>query len=71
MRFLITSLLLAAIFAPLGCDQGSTNVNRKDGVKDALDTRPAEGARDAAEDATDSVKRGAKDTKDAVNDATR
>lgn len=39
-------------------------------IDDALDNRPAEGLRDAAEDTKDSVKDAAQETKDAVKDAT-
>lgn len=39
-------------------------------IDDALDNRPAEGLRDATEDAADAVKDAAKDTKDAIKDAT-
>lgn len=43
----------------------------KDNVNDALDRRPGEKVRDAAEDTKDAVKDAAKDVKGAVKDATR
>lgn len=42
-------------------------MNQPNGVKDALDTRPNEEFRDAAEDAGDAVKEAGHDLKDAVN----
>lgn len=55
------------------CDkqqEPTLGTNNKDSVNDALDRRPNEKVRDAAEDVGDSMKRGAGDTKDAVKDAT-
>jgi hypothetical protein len=43
----------------------------QDGVNDALDRRPGENVRDAAEDASDAVKDTGKEVKDAVKEATR
>lgn len=62
--------ILAAVAALLvlsACEKK----NAQDGVKDALDSRPAEKVRDAAEDTKDAVKGAAKDAKDAVKDATK
>jgi len=58
-------LVAAALLAVPACDQNS-NVNQKDGVKDALDARPNEGVRDAAEDAGDAVRDAGHDAKDAI-----
>jgi hypothetical protein len=63
-------IIAAALLTFPACEQKTTNVNRKDGVKDALDQRPGEAVRDAAEDAGDAVKDAAKDVKDTVKDAT-
>ncbi len=56
------------LFMP-SCEKRSTGEEVKDAVNDALDRRPGEPVRDAAEDAADAVKDAAKDTKDAIKDA--
>ena len=43
----------------------------QDGVNDALDRRPGENVRDAAEDAADAVKDAGKEVKETVKDATK
>lgn len=48
------------------CDNRSTSEEVSDGVNDALDRRPAEGIRDAGEDAADAIEDAAKDAKKAV-----
>jgi len=58
-------LVAAALLAVPACDQNS-NMNQKDGVKDAMDNRPNEGVRDAAEDAGDAVRGAGHDAKDAI-----
>lgn len=69
LHFLILS---AALFAIPACQEKATTTDKaKDSINDALDRRPGEKTRDAAEDATDAVKDAAKDVKDAVKDATK
>lgn len=59
---------MAAMTTLTSCERRAETVGEK--IDDALDNRPAEGVRDAAEDAADAVKEAAKDTKEAVKDAT-
>ena len=71
----VRTLLLAAplLFALAACDNRQPETlssNDKDSVKDALDRRPNEKVRDAAEDVGDSMKRTGSDVKDAAKDAT-
>jgi hypothetical protein len=65
MRF--TGLLIAIplMFTLAACDQkpASTTEQIKDKVNDALDNRPHENIRDAAEDLSDGVKDAADDLK--------
>jgi type IV pilus biogenesis protein CpaD/CtpE len=58
-------LLAVAVAVFAGCDQKpkSTSEQVKDKVNDALDRRPNEKLRDAAEDVRDGVKEAAKDLK--------
>ena len=66
---LFPSVMLAILLAALaGCDQKpkSTTEQIKDKVNDALDRRPNEKLRDAAEDVRDGVKKAVKDVKEAV-----
>ena len=63
---LFPSIVLAVLLAALaGCDQKpkSTTEQIKDKVNDALDRRPNEKLRDAAEDVRDGVKEAVKDLK--------
>jgi hypothetical protein len=53
-----------------GCIALMSCNNQKDGINDALDRRPNESVRDAAEDVGDTVKDAAKDIGDAVDNAT-
>lgn len=63
-------LCAAALFAMPSCErQQSSEIKNK--VDDALDRRPNEKIKDAAEDTKDAVEDAAKDVKDAVKDATR
>ena len=62
-RFLLVAITLLVLPA---CEQQS-NVNQKNGVKDALGARPYEEVRDTAEDAGDAVKEAGQNVKDAVN----
>ena len=59
-------LIAAALLTLPACEQKPANVNQKDGIKDALDTRPNEGLRDAGEDVQDAAKDVGKDLKDAA-----
>ena len=63
----VTGLLMAIplLFTLSACDQkpASTTEQIKDKVNDALDNRPHENVRDAAEDLTDGVKDAADDLK--------
>lgn len=58
-------LLAAAVFALSACERTS-NFNQADGIKDAVDARPHEAARDAAEDVGDAVLDAGQAAKDAV-----
>jgi hypothetical protein len=66
----LSRLLLAVgmVFALAGCDQKPKSAAEqiKDKVNDALDRRPNEKLRDAAEDIRDGVKEAAKDLRDAA-----
>ena len=63
----VTGLLMAIplLFTLSACDKkpASTTEQIKDKVNDALDNRPHENVRDAAEDLTDGVKDAADDLK--------
>jgi uncharacterized protein YjbJ (UPF0337 family) len=61
-------LVAAMLVALSGCDQKpkSTTEQIKDKVNDALDRRPNEKLRDAAEDVRDGVKEAVKDLKEAA-----
>ncbi|QIF00799.1 hypothetical protein [Roseimicrobium sp. ORNL1] len=63
-------LLASPVLLPLAMTSCERDHSLKEKVDDALDRRPAEGVRDAAEDVGDAVKDAAHDTKDAVKDAT-
>lgn len=70
------TLLLACplLFALAACDkpsQPTLGSDNKDSLNDALDRRPHEKVRDAAEDIGDAGKRAGGDIKDAVKDATK
>jgi hypothetical protein len=73
----IRTLLLALplLFALAACDnkqpEPTLGSNNKDSLNDALDRRPHEKTRDAAEDIGDSIKRAGGDAKDAVKDETK
>ncbi len=61
-----------AALALAACEPKQTTSEKvKDNVNDALDRRPGEKVRDAAEDTKDAVKDAAKDIKGAVKDATK
>jgi len=60
-------LLIASMLLSLPACEQKSNVNRPNGVRDAIGSRPYEGMRDAAEDAGDAVKEAGRDIKDAVN----
>lgn len=65
-RFLAVVLPLALLFS--ACEPKSGADQLKDKVNDALDRRPNEKLRDAAEDVRDGVKDAVKDVKEAVKD---
>lgn len=60
-RYVLIAITLIVFPA---CEQSSPN--QTNGVKDAIDSRPNEKLRDAAEDAGDAVKKTGHDIKDAV-----
>ncbi len=60
-RFILIAIALVVFPA---CEQ--TGPNQTNGVRDAIDSRPNEKLRDAAEDAGDTVKKTGHDIKDAV-----
>jgi len=64
-------LFAAALLLTLpACEpKKSTSGKVKDTVDDALDRRPAEGVRDAAEDTKDAVKDAGKEVKEAIEEA--
>ena len=65
-------LLTVITLAVVACEPKQTTSEKvKDNVNDALDRRPGEKVRDAAEDAKDAVKDAGKDIKGAVKDATK
>ena len=66
MRFYRHLLIALTLLILPACEQKS-DVNRSDGVKDAIGARPYENIRDTAEEAGDAVKEAGRDIKDAVN----
>ena len=66
-------LIAVAAFLTLpACEQKQSTPGKiGDKIDDALDRRPGEKVRDAAEDTQDAVKDAAKDVKEAVKDATK
>lgn len=65
MKAMLIALGLAGTLALGACGDGANSIN------DALDRRPNEKLRDAAEDAAAAVKNAAEGVKDAVRDATK
>mgnify|MGYP003417013499 FL=1 len=65
-------LLMMSVFLMLSaCDQTRSPAEKViDNTNDALDRRPNEKMRDAAEDASDGVKGAGKNIKEAIKDAT-
>lgn len=63
-------LLMSPALMPLALTSCERDDSVGEKVDDALDRRPAEGVKDAAEDTKDAVKDAADETKDAVKDAT-
>lgn len=59
-------LIAFTLFILPACKQKS-NVNKQNGVRDAMGARPYENIRDAAEDAGDTLKEADRDIKNAVN----
>jgi hypothetical protein len=60
----------AALFALPACEPRTNSEKVENAVDDALDRRPGEKVRDAAEDAGDALKKAGADVKDAAKDAT-
>ncbi len=65
MKLYVHVLIATTLLTVPACEQ-KPNVNRTDGIKDALDARPNEGIRDAAEDIGHAVKDAGRDIKNAV-----
>jgi hypothetical protein len=66
MKLHVPLLLAAALLVTISaCD---SNGNQRDGVKDAFDSRPNEGLRDAGENLGEAVEDAGRGIKDAVND---
>lgn len=70
MKFYRHLLIASTLLILPACEQKS-NVNQSNGIKDAIDARPYENVRDAAEDAGDAVNKVGRDIKDAVKGAGR
>lgn len=66
MKILKLLLVVAALLTLPACEKQTPTEKAKDAVNDALDRRPGEPIRDAAEDVKDGVKDAAKDVKNAV-----
>ncbi len=68
MKNAVLLLALPFVFAMAGCEQKpkSTTEQVKDKVNDALDRRPNEKLKDAAEDVRDGAKSAVKDLKEAT-----
>lgn len=71
MKFHHLILVVTTLVALPACEKKSTSEKVKDSVNDALDRRPNEKIKDAAEDAKDAVKKAGKDVKEAVKEATK
>jgi len=71
MKFRHILILISSVLILSACEKKSPTDELKDSVNDALDRRPAEGVRDAIEDAGDAVKDAAKETGDAVKGAAK
>ena len=56
MKLLKLLMVVAALLTLPACEKQSPTDKAKDSVNDALDRRPGEKVRDAAEDAKDAVK---------------
>ena len=65
MKFYAYVLVAISFLSISACEQ-KPNLNRTDGIKDALDARPNEGIRDAGEQVGHAVKDAGRDLKDAV-----
>ncbi len=72
MKLSYLLMLAVAIIALPACEQKKTTPEKiQDKVDDALDRRPGEKVKDAAEDIKDTVKDASEDVKDTVKDATK
>ena len=65
MKLHVHVLFTVALLTLSACDQNA-NLNRTNGMKDALDARPNEGIRDAGEEIGHAVKDAGRDIKNAV-----
>jgi hypothetical protein len=65
MKLYVPAVIAATLLFIPACEQ-KPNLNRTDGIKDALDARPNEGIRDAAEDIGQAAKNAGRDIKNAV-----
>jgi len=63
-------IVAATALASQACEERTTSGKIGNAVDDALDRRPGEKVRDAAEDAGDTLKKAGEDAKDAAKDAT-
>lgn len=71
LSYLYMLMIAATIMMLPACDQPKTGTEKvMDNVDDALDRRPGEKVRDAAEDASDKLEDVGKDIKESVKDAT-
>lgn len=71
LSYLYILMITAALVVLPACDQPKTGTEKAmDNVDDALDRRPGEKVRDAAEDASDKLEDVGKDIKESVKDAT-
>jgi hypothetical protein len=65
MKFYAYVLVAISFLSISACEQ-KPNLNRTDGIKDALDARPNEGIRDAGEQVGGAIKDAGHNLKDAV-----
>ena len=72
MKKLLSLIALSTCLCLPACNKSKPATgNSQDGINDALDRRPSEKVRDAAEDTSDAVKDAGKDLKDAVKGTNR
>ena len=72
MKTLNLFITVATLMAMTACEKAKPiSEKTQDGVNDALDRRPGENVRDAAEDAADAVKDAGKEVKETIKEATK